>query len=269
MAHTAPGRVFIIRPDVEVASVTTLLDAACRQAAKAGWEVKTYRSRRVRMFEEAKERTVDFLEPEDATGLYRTLHQSDVLTLAAQQTYVRRDPSRDPPVRRAAETLESFLRYKGIFALIRSDRDTAEQLARFEEWLRAAPGCTGIDDPRALPFHVFETGREWDSLGDTASDRAFQKAYGPPHTRNDDGKKTWSRAQHRHGSLTLMISRCLLPDGAHWDVTAAGRKALIYTANKVWQLQDRRGSYANVYPDAHVRPTTGCGCRQVWPRRSA
>ncbi len=258
-------RVVIIRPGTDSDSVSRLVNRASRLVDQASHTLTVYRSRRVRMSEEATERSVDFLEPDDAHGLYRLLHQGRVLTLAFEQTYIRRDPRRDPPARRAAVAVDSFIRYKGLFGLIRSERELTAQLDDFQRWCEGAPGCTGIDDPRALPFHVFTTDVEWNALGTPDTDRAFQNRYGQPQGRQDDGGKDWNRANHLHGSLRLTVSGCDLPDGAHWDVTATRQKALLHTANGVWLLDARRRTYANVYPNAQVRLTSDRRCRKLWP----
>lgn len=245
--------------------MSQLISRASQLVDEATHTLTIYRARRVRMFEEAKERSVDFLEPDDAHGLYRLLHQGRVLTLLFEQTYIRRDARRDPPARRAAVTVDSFVRYKGLSGLVRSEREVTAQLVEFQRWCLGPPGCTGIDDPRAVPFHVFTTDHEWVALGTAEGDRIFRNRYGQPGARQDDGGKNWNRANHSHGSLQLTVGGCELPDGAHWDVTATRQKALLHTTNAVWLLDGRRGTYANVYPNAQVRLTNDRGCRQIWP----
>lgn len=81
------------------------------------------------------------------------------------------------------ETIEKL---RWLFGLIRSERELTGQLDDFQRWCDGAPGCTGIDDPRALPFHVFTTDVEWHALGTPDAQRAFQNRYGQPQSRQEE-----------------------------------------------------------------------------------
>lgn len=257
-------RVFVIRPATERPTVTELLDEATDRSRGQGLDVKTFRSRRVTMFDEARERSAEFLEPDDAHGIYRALHEADVLTVASQKTYVRKDPRRDPPARRVAVSVSEFVQYKGLCVLVRSDREITEALSSLRTWCGAPPGCLGMDDPRTLPFHVFDAESASLGLDEHGARAQFAAAFGSASNRTDLGGKTWSRADHMHGSFAVRVSRCDLPDGAHWDVSAR-RSVLLCVSNCVWKIDGRRGGYANVYPNANVRLTARSQTRKVWP----
>jgi hypothetical protein len=229
-----------------------------------GVPVTTIRARSQRMWEESAERKADFIEPLDARTLYRALHREAVLVLALGAVFVRRDPQRDPPARRQAVKLETFVAHKASYGLVRGSNDIIEAVADFEAASRSAPACTGIDDPRALPLHVFETEADWGDLGDPACDRRFASRYGRPASRCDDGSKYWERARHFHGGLSLTISRTQLPAGAHWDVSIDRGRATLYTTDEVWHLRSGRQEYVAVYPNAYVRRPGRSRCRCVW-----
>jgi hypothetical protein len=217
------------------------------------------------MWEEAAERKVELLSVDAAHGLYRTLHRHEVATFAFTEVYVRRDPSRDPAARRTALTVEEFVQHKGLFCLIRGNPDVSNCLNAVEAWIRQPPECTGIDDPRALPLHVFETAEDWAALGQTGRDQEFVKLYGRPTDRRDAGDKFWKRGHHFHGADALTISRRSIPAGAHWDVSVARGKATVYTSHEVWHLPKGGRNYLNIYPDEYVRLPRRNKCKRKWP----
>src|ERR1700722_19147584 len=99
------AHIYLVRPQTESTDVARLAGATRRRAEELGVALTTYRTRRVRMVGEGPGRQVEFLDVLDAHGLYRALHRQEVLVITLTQVYVRRDPSRDPPVRRTALTL--------------------------------------------------------------------------------------------------------------------------------------------------------------------
>lgn len=259
------AKVFLIRPQRESPEVAgRVLD--CRRHAEAeGFSITIFRSREARMHSDSPERPVDFLAPDDAHGLYRSLHRAPSLVLAFATAYVRRDPSRNPPARRAAVRLDRFVDHKAIYGLVRSSADGDRYFEQFANW-RDVAHCGGDDDPRVLPLHVFETARDWRALGHEQADNRFRRLYGPAGRRYDEGEKLWARATDRHGRDELVVAGCRLQRGMHWDVSTGRAKATLHNSNAVWILT-RRG-YLNVYPDAGTRraPRAGRGAKQVWPR---
>ena len=243
------------------------LSKIAAKAAREQFEVETLRSRPVHMRDDAPERKRQFLDGTDAHGLYRTLHREDVLILAFTAVFVRRDPSRDPGTRKKAIPLEAFVEHKAAYGLVRNDRDIPSHLDLFESVRQEPPACSGFDDPRVLPFHVFEATEALAGLGSAESNKAFRDRYGPPAERVDEGRKHWLRASDLHGRDALVVARHALEAGRHWDVITDKRSAHLYTSHQVWQLSGKPRDYLNVYPDAHVRLTSRSGCRLVWPRQ--
>jgi len=258
-------RVVLVRPERESDEVASWVTAASAHARRMSINPSVLRPTRVRLVGESPERKAEVLSVEDATGLYRSLHRASVLVLAFTAIYVRRDPSRDPPARRASVSLETFVGHKGVFGLVRSEGDIERHFARYAAW-PGARRCRGEDDPRILPLHVFETRRAWRELPDPAAEQAFEKLHGQTRLLQDEGAKDWQRAQHYHGVHALTVAGCRLRSGLHWDVSPARRKATLHTSNEVWHLSNR-GAYLNVYPDAQVRRTRrASGVKRVWPR---
>lgn len=234
--HNADPLVVLLRPSTESDHVERLAGSAKVISERLGHPLTTYRTQGAQMQDERPERWFQFLQPLDAHALYRALHRHEVLVMALTQVYVRRDASQTRPARRATVTLEEFVHYKGLFGLIRGDRDPENHLARFEETRSAAPGCLGGDDPRVLPFQTFEAST-WKALEDPDRARRFQHGYGPASSRTDDAGKTWRRARRGHGLERLAVSGYLLERGTHWDVTTGGGTALLRNSHEVWQLK--------------------------------
>lgn len=259
-------RIVLIRPERESAVVASRVVSSEAHTRGLSTNLTVLRTARVRLVGESPERKAEVLGVQDAAGLYRSLHRASVLVLAFTAVYVRRDPSRDPPARRASVPLEMFVGHKGVFGLVRREADIERHLVRYAAW-PGAQRCRGEDDPRILPLHVFDTSQDWRGLPDPTAERAFEKLYGGPRKLRDEGAKEWQRAHHYHGSDPLTVGGCELKPGLHWDVSPATRKATLHTTNEVWHLSNP-GAYLNVYPDAEVRLTRRVsGVKRVWPRR--
>lgn len=255
MAKQAPPRVIVIRPP-EASEDVARLETACRARATAeGLQIRTYSARLVATRKEEWGRKVQMLEPQHAGALYRALHREAVLVLAFTTVWVRRDPRRDPPTRRAALKLETFVEHKAIHRLIRADKDVDLAFNNYAAWCSGVH-CTGEDDARVLPLHVFETTRSWSTLGTSAGDQDFGRRYGSARRRVDEGGKTWGRAARGayHGGDALAVAGQRLAPGMHWDVSVQRGPVLICSADEVWSLKGHRG-YVNIHPDAHVRST--------------
>lgn len=240
------------------------LETACRaRAATDGLPVRTYSARRVATRKEEWGRKVQMLEPQHAGALYRALHREPVIVVVFTAIWVRRDPRRDPPVKRAALRLRTFVDHKGVFRLIRDDKAVDEAFDSYAVW-REGIHCRGEDDARILPLHVFETSRDWSHLGTAAGDEEFARRYGSPSRRRDEGDKTWARAARGayHGGQALTIAGYTLARGMHWDVSIPRGSVLVCSADGVWRLKGRH-AYVNIHPNGYVRETEWS--RRLWP----
>jgi len=258
------GHAYLVRTSNESAQVVELARAATVRAAELGIPLSVIRARSYRMWEEAPERRAEFLDPLDARNLYRALHREDVVVLTLGAVHVRRDPARDPPARRTSLTLESFVAHKAVYGLVRSSAHIAAHFARLAVNQAEPAGCNGMDDPRALPLHTFETAADWARLGEPDEIAAFNDRYGRPGNRRDEGRKIWERARHFHGGAPLVVSRCTFPAGAHWDVSVDRGTATLRTTDQVWHVPSGRHDYLNVFPNAHVLKPGRSRCRLVW-----
>ena len=261
----ATGQLYVVRPAAESADTRQLFHACLQEARAARLGVITVRAETHRLLEGGGARRVDLISPADATGLYRALHRGPVAVLALGTTFVRRDPSRDPPVKRHAIALETFVAHKGRYTLIRPGVDLPHVLADFLRW-GSEVHCTGEDDPRVLPLHAFEASGDWSRLGSGPADRRFAQEYGPASARRDERGLSWRKAQDLHGREQLVVAGFRLTTGMHWDVAASGRAARICTGDAVWKLRGR-GAYLNVYPDGRTRRPNRPTVKQVWPPR--
>lgn len=263
----APWHAYLVRPHAEPPEVTQLVTKGMKAIEQRGGGVTSIRMEQGRLAAGSGSRPIDLVPMYDATALYRQMHRRPVLVLAFGEGWVRRDPRRDPAVKRSAIALRRFTAYKALYGMVRTARDLEEHLTRLEEW-RGSAACDGQDDPRILPLHVFETSDEWPSLAEPAAAEQFKRRYGPPSSRCDEGGKRWDRALARHGGPALTVAGCTLPAGTHWDVGIADGQAsvaTICTSDAVWELRGA-GTYANVYPDSNVRQTRRSrGVRKVWP----
>jgi hypothetical protein len=260
-------RVFAVLPHSSSGQIEELLADARRLAGESGFGVSVRRMERVRLEGEGWERGAELLSPADAAGLYRELHRTPTLVLTFAAAMVRRDPSRDPPVRRAAITVQEFVAYKALFGLIRGHNDVPSIFARFFSWMEGIH-CSGESDARVLPLHVFRAGPQRPDLGTSEGDAIFREQHGPASSRIDGDRVEWQRADKNafHGGSSLQVAGCSLPAGLHWDVSRRGRSIRLTNSNQVWRLSGSR-AYVNVYPDSHIRPPKVAGVRLVWPRK--
>lgn len=256
----------LVRPGRESTEIKRLAATARQEAERDAIPLlKTFRSQRGAVVGEWFHGPVEFLEPKDAHELYQRTHHSRVLVLTFTRVYVRRDPSRDPVVRRAALELGEFVEHKAESSLVRSETGLAETIQRFST--AAYRAFAGEDDPRCLPLHVFAVDRIWSALSEQDGRDAFSKLHGGPRSRVDTERKRWTRANRAeyHGVERLTIAGHDLPPGMHWDVTSERRPARLTTSKEVWEVPATSRGHVNVYPDAYVRP--GSEARRIWPTR--
>lgn len=259
-----PGVVLVL-PERESPEVKGLARNVRTRANASGLDVvKTFRAKRGSVAGEEWVGPVQFLTPGDAHQLYKRVHRERLLVVAFTTIFVRRDPSRDPAVRREALELSSFVEHKAVYELVRGVPSVSEAFDRFAA-LRAKVACDGEGDARCLPLHVFTTDRLWPELVDDEGRRKFRRRHGGPREWTDDRDRLWARAERRafHGREVLEIMGCQLGAGMHWDVSMGrGSASRVTTANEVWKLAKR--GYVNVYPDGHIRVTDQAGAQRVW-----
>lgn len=239
-----------------------LAAAARRKAETAGITTKVLRTVCARVEGEGWDRKAELLAPEHAAGLYRALHLAPclILTVAGAQ-WVRRDPSRNPPGRRAATHLEDFVRHKGLYRLVRNPHDLEAAFMAFDRWA-STDGCTGDADPRVVPFTTFATEIPVENLGTAVGRTAFRGRYGRARKMTDARGLRWEVGPP-HGREQLQVASVLLTRGFHWDVSAPSDLSM-FTPNQVWKL--RPSAYLNVGPDTRVRKThAGARARKIWP----
>lgn len=257
----------LVRPTREPADVADRAASARKSAERLGLPlVKTFRARRGPVVGEAWHGPVQFLEPEDARELYRRLHRRHVLVLSFTSVFVRMNPRLHPLTRRAALELGKFVEHKAEFDLIR-DAATANRVIGHFTAGKSRLSCTGEDDPRCLPLHVFRVDQDWAALSEQDGRDAFQARHGPARSRVDGDSKRWARADRGayHGQERLTVAGVDLLAGMHWDVTSERGRAQLATADEIWTVPRGPRGYINVYPDAYVRQGARSTARRVWP----
>ena len=210
-------------------------------------------------------RPYDLVEPRHAAEVYSVAHRSRVLVLSTGTCFVRRDPSADPSYRTDLVSVESFVRYKTQFCMIRDHNDIARAIMEFSRWPLTG-ACSGPRDPRILPLHTFDNNTEWPNLDQMQHAAAFTVKFGPAACRTDQAGRLWLQSAALHGGDALSIAGYKLNPGFHWDVERGRGREHIYTAHEVWKLTNRN-SYCNIYPDGYVhkgRTLSGGSCRLVW-----
>ena len=257
--------IFIIRPDgQESREIRQHAEAVESRANELKMLVKVRRSREDRVSgADERERPLWLLTPKDANDVYAAAHQDRVCIATFRASFVRRDPSTTPARRRDLIELPSYIRYKAFCGLVRGKPDVGRFFDDFAEWA-AATVCEGHADPRALPFHVFDTEVEWIELNDSSSRTDFDRHHRHQGARRDDNDRRWAAADPRsyHALPPLLIRGTALTPGFHWDVSHDDTRLL--TSHEIWKLKGE-GAYANVYPNGYVRSAAG-KAKRVWPR---
>jgi hypothetical protein len=213
-------------------------------------------------------RYAELLQPRDAIAVYRRLHQEPVLVLAFDEVWVRRNPERNPPTRRAAIPLSRFVQYKASYGRVHRESDINRHVATYWRWV-AAVACDGDDDARVLPLPAFSTYEDWPQLDSVVERQAFKNRYGPARERSDAEGRRWRKpyAGGMHGwDQSVRIAGRLLSRGLHWDVDLPRGRAKLYTPNEIWEIG--AGAYVNVSPASNVRLTRDSNARRLWPRQA-
>jgi hypothetical protein len=258
-------RLFI--PSHESAPQSSLREQVMRTVEARRWAAAVRRARQCRVIGGKDDgRSHDLIEPNHAAEVYSVAHRSRVLVLSTGTCFVRRDPSANPSYRSDLVSIESFVRYKALFGMIRVSRDVERIVEEFSDWPDEG-ACSGPQDPRVLPLHVFDNDDEWPDLDMPGQISTFASRFGPAGHRTDPAGRSWNQSAVFHGGDALSVAGYGLSPGFHWDVERGRGRERIFTADEVWKLSNGN-SYCNIYPDGYVRKgrtLTGGACRLVWP----
>lgn len=217
---------------------------------------------------EEKDRLFPILSTNDAVWIYRSCHRYAIAILSLTAAYIRRDPSQYPKRFRSLISIDKFVRYKAYFGHIRTMSAVEWHVQNFIESLDTVE-CDGPDDPRALPFHIFNCPNEWDLLEGSEQQERFAFEHGRSSQRRDCDKVLWNKPKGqaaKHGGGPLLVGKTLFEQGFHWDVVPEGLGTIL-TPDSVWHLEGAN-AYLNVYPDGFVRISgRSSGVKRVWPRK--
>lgn len=257
-------RLFI--PARESEQQSTLRDLVMRATEARQWTIAVRKALQCRVIGgEEDGRPYDLVEPKHAAEVYSAAHRSRVLVLSTGACFVRRNPRADPSHRTDLISIESFIRYKANFVMIRDHKGIESAIREFSKW-PLNDGCSGPRDPRILPLHTFDHNSEWPDLDQPEQITEFANRFGPATRRTDPTGRSWMQSAAFHGSDALSIAGYGLTAGFHWDVERGRGHEHIFTAHEVWKLANQN-SYCNIYPDGYVRKgreLAGGSCRLVW-----
>lgn len=264
---TDPLVVLVRHPDPEPEQIAEYARACEQRASTENFGLVVYRTRTRRVHTPKGVKGRNLLEPNDAYRLYDQLHYSPVLVFALIAAFVSKEPGLDEPPERLIVGLADFIMHKAVFRHVRDAKHVNEGFRDLAAWRRGTH-CTGEDDPRVLPFHVFSSGCDRAYLGTEAGDETFIQRHGSPSSRRDDTPLVWNRADRGayHGRPELCVAGRLLPRGMHWDVASGRHEQKVRNSREVWRVTVARNSYVNVYPNAHIlAPRKKSSARKVWP----
>lgn len=244
-----------------------LRSALQHRAAQLDLGLVIRRSRRRRMsLDGGGARSINVLEPVDASELYRDLSLRKCFVLSRGSVYVMHDPRRDPPSKRDCVPLQHFVRYKAAFRTLEDGRDPAQDLADLMA-LEVPSDCSDHHDPRVLPMHVFDKDATDRELNCEAGRKVFRATYGQGGNWLSAETGTWCPASVgvRHGvegpsGRPMRVWEYVTPTGFHWDTGAGRQRRTVISASTVWRVEP--AGYVNIYPNAHIR--AGARARILW-----
>ena len=233
--------IWVVFPNTDRGRTARMRDELRRECPKRGLGLQWIRS----IAKRVDGRPLDFLSGIDAVKLYRRSHRARVGVLFTGRPVILPRPGRAV---RPTETigLARFVRYKAYAArLPATPACLSSCLNAYESWCRDA-GCENGNDPRCLPFHIFQS--EHTDLDTPENRRRFNEIHGPGARRRDERKFFWKLGPF-HGRDVLHVAGHTLPPGFHWDVSVQANPKRIKTPTECWQVS----RYINIAPDADLR----------------
>jgi len=240
---------------VRVPGQPSVIDVG-KAARSRGWAVEEIGCVRLAS---GRGRILSVVSRTDAVRLYEDMHCRPVAVVYEGKPRVRLDPRATIRDDRTVP-LHRFCRYKSFTRSLQSNAAALWDSA-FEVWL-AQVECDGPNDPRILPFHIFEARGDY-ALDKVAERRRFRQEHHNVRALVDDTERRWTLARPgaRHGRELQTVRGLQLYDGFHWDVMAR-RTAVVASSITMWRV--RSDGYINIYPDGHVRP--GRSCKRTWSK---
>ena len=238
--------IWCVLPNRGRALTARIRDDLRRECHKRGWGLQEKRSIETRV----DGRPLQFLSGEDAVNLYRRSHRARVGVLFMERPAVLPRPGK---ARQSEKTIDlaTFVRYKAYAARLPvTSACISSYLDAYESWCRDT-GCENGNDPRCLPFHIFQSGHT--DLDTSGERRRFNGIHGPGARRRDERDLSWCLGPGPfHGRHVLHVAGHTLQRGFHWDVSVQGNAKTITTPTERWQVS----RYINIAPDAHLRGRT-------------
>ncbi len=210
---------------------------------------------------------VFLMKPRDVNYLYRRAHEVDCCVLYNRDVRVALDPRNTAkPTRRQTRKVPSYLRYKACCV----PASNADWWSEFQAWRESTGRHDGFQDPRCLPFHIYDFRDGVPTLDTAAQRRSFDAVCGKASSRIDASNREWQLKSSRFEGRPPPLRLCGrdLPVGMHWDVQNQSRSSIaLVTSIEVWRIPS--GEYLNVAPNGHVRCSPARStARRIYPTRS-
>lgn len=238
--------VFVFMPKSASANLAGLRSRVVGHVRHRGWALN---ERPVTVQREAGQ-----VSQEDADLAYRRAHVERVAVLCLQEPGQPGTACVLPPdpVAKSSQrwvSLRCLVRHKAFFRRLRTDRDDFSWVSAFEAWCSRVE-CSGMQDPRILPLHVFAADPRWSRLlTHSVGQGQFDARFGRAQSREDERRFIWKpadpNARHMGGGT---VTGHELPNGFHWDVNTNGASRELCTLTQRWEVR----SYLNIAPNGNA-----------------
>ena len=198
------------------------------------------------------------ITPKQGFDLYRDIHERETAVLIYGKPKVQISPGAAFSARQL-RSIGAFVKYKAFVASNGEYFWTEKALDwwdDFTSWRESSDRCSGHDDPRCLPFHIFESQQPLLNLSLSRDRSRFSHVHNTTAGASllDRRGYYWVRGPHHGFSRVDIVAGTRLPQGFHWDVSADGTKKN-RSKKTLWNLVKtyKLGKYLNIYPTGAVR----------------
>ncbi len=245
------SEVWMFFPAEKRSDTATAREAIRRECKARTWN---FQERGVRKVPNGLGGFVRIVESRDVVAIYKRMHRARVAVLHIDRPRICKISSVDRAIRRnETMSLSNYCRYKAFKESAQPNHDFApEWIPNFELW-KATDHCDGDNDPRCLPFPIFDADDTYKTLDDLAGRQRFE---GNHHSRGrgrqDQRELCWElNPNDFHGHDQLNVAGKMLSRGLHWDVQndRRGRPITIDAPLARWVVY----RYVNIFPDGAIR----------------
>ena len=236
--------IWFIFPEKDRKKTAGIRDDLRKECRRRAWKLQEKNS----IVQRFDGRPMHLLSGVDAVNLYRRSHRARVGVLFTGNPVVMPEPGGRYRPEKTIK-LAAFVRYKAYATRLPPvSARISGCLDAYESWCEDI-GCEDGNDPRCLPFHVFQS--RYTDLDTPRQRRRFNEIHGPGTRRRDDHRLSWSLGPRAfHGREVLHVAGHTLQRGFHWDVSSVhGDEKTVTTPTEQWRVL----RYINIAPDGHLR----------------